>query len=110
MALQQGAELFEDGRATVASPRSGTVVEHLVHGECRCQDSGKAPSHGCKHRIAAGLYKRAQVLVQRKLARSNGASHSQGSAAAFAPERTQTEPPAQGAHGVPAQDVVLIQG
>jgi hypothetical protein len=57
------------------------------------------------NKIAAGLYKRATTLVQRKLAQSNGASNAQG-AAAPAPAPAPVESP----QGVPAQHVVLIQG
>jgi len=70
--LNHDVELLEDGKAKVASQSNGQVVYHLVNSECSCKDYAKAPSHWCKHRIAAGLYKRATALVQRKL---NGASN-----------------------------------
>jgi hypothetical protein len=57
------------------------------------------------NKIAAGLYKRATALVQRKLAQSNRTSNAQG-AAAPAPAPAPVESP----QGVPAQHVVLIQG
>jgi hypothetical protein len=57
------------------------------------------------NRIAAGLYKRATALMQRKLAQSNGASTAQV-AVAPAPAPAPGESP----QGVPAQHVVLIQG
>ena len=66
----------------VASQSNGTVVYHLVNGECSCKDYAKAQSNWCKHRIAAGMYKRATALVQRKLAQhANGASNGQVAAA-----------------------------
>ena len=67
MVLNHDVELLEDGKAKVASQSSGQVVYYLVNGECSCKDYAKAPSNWCKHRIAAGLYKRATALVQRKL-------------------------------------------
>ena len=59
-------ELLPDGKAQVASQSNGTTVYHVVNGECTCRDFPKSPSGWCKHRIAAGLYKRAQALVQRQ--------------------------------------------
>src|SRR5713101_4155604 len=80
--LNHDVELLEDGKAKVASQSNGTVVYHLVNGECSCKDYAKAPSNWCKHRIAAGLYKRATALVQRKLAQhADGASNGQAPAA-----------------------------
>jgi hypothetical protein len=57
--LNHGVELLEDGKAKVASQSNGMVVYYLVNGACSCKDYAKAPSNWCKHRIAAGLYKRA---------------------------------------------------
>ena len=86
------------------------------------------------NRIAAGLYKRATALVQRKLAESNGTHNSQAEASSQAapPRRDEApQPQAQQAtlapapapqadvpapaqteapQGIPAQYVVLIQG
>src|SRR5438309_5551786 len=75
--LNHDVEVLEDGKTKVASQSSGKVVYHLVNGGCECRDyrDGKAPSGWCKHRIASGLYKRAQALIQRKLAQQNGASN-----------------------------------
>jgi hypothetical protein len=118
MALNHDVELLEDGKAKVASQRNGQVVYRVVNGECTCQDYAKAPSHWCKHRIAAGLYKRATALMQRKL---NGASNGQVTTApASAPEPAPAQPPApapllpetpdETPQGIPPQHVVLIQG
>src|SRR5712691_3695368 len=80
--LNHDVELLEDGKAKVASQSNGQVVYHLVNSECSCKDYAKAPSHWCKHRIAAGLYKRATALVQLKLAPpTNGTTNGQGSPA-----------------------------
>jgi hypothetical protein len=91
MVLNHDVELLEDGKAKVASQSNGQVVYHIVNGECTCQDYVKAPSNWCKHRIAAGLYKRATALVQRKL---NGASNGQAEASSR-PEPPRKEEPAQ---------------
>src|SRR5438132_4376935 len=109
--LNHDVELLEDGKAKVASQSNGQVVYHLVNGECTCEDYAKAPSNWCKHRIAAGLYKRATALIQRKLAQSNGASNGthNGQVPAAAPVQAATPEPAP-AHTVPAQHVVIIQG
>jgi hypothetical protein len=114
--LNHDVELLEDGKAKVASQSNGTVVYHVVNGGCTCKDYVKAPSNWCKHRIAAGLYKRATALVQRKLAQSTGASTNgpvpatqepgRGAPQADVPGPAQPETP----QGVPAQHVVLIQG
>lgn len=72
--LNHDVELLEDGKARVCSQSHGQVVYHVVNGECSCKDYPKAPSGWCKHRIAAGLYKRATALVQHKL---TGASNGQ---------------------------------
>src|SRR3989442_14017676 len=72
--LAGDVELLEDGTAKVASQSNGTTAYHIVNGACTCKDYPKAPSQWCKHRIAAGLYKRATALGQRQLAQSNGTS------------------------------------
>jgi hypothetical protein len=116
MVLAGDVELLEDGQAKVASQSHGQVVYHVVNGECSCKDYAKAPSHWCKHRIAAGLYKRATALVHRKLAQhANGVSNgqvdipSQPVPAAAAATSTLSAP-VETPQGVPPQHVVLIQG
>jgi hypothetical protein len=62
-----------DGTARVASQSNGETVYHVVNGSCDCKDYPKAPSGWCKHRIAAGIVKRAYPLAKAKLeAVSNG--------------------------------------
>jgi hypothetical protein len=39
----------------------------VCNGTCECKDFPKAPSSWCKHRIAAGIYKRASALAKIKL-------------------------------------------
>jgi hypothetical protein len=87
--LAGDVELLDDGQAKVASQSKGHIVYHVVNGECTCKDFPKAPSGWCKHRIAAGLYKRVTLLVQRKLTDArNGVSNGQ------AEVPRQPEPPA----------------
>ncbi len=70
------------------------------------------------NRIAAGLYKRATALVQRKLAQhANGASNGQMAAAPApvpaqpdAPTAPRAAAPVETPQGVPVQHVVMIQG
>jgi hypothetical protein len=61
--LQGDVELLPDGHAKVASQCQGTTVYHLVNGTCECRDFPQAPSGWCKHRIAAGIQKRASAMV-----------------------------------------------
>ncbi len=76
--LNGDVELLEDAKAKVASQSNGTTQYFVVNGTCECKDFPKAPSGWCKHRIAAGMQKRAAALVQRKLAQhANGASNGQ---------------------------------
>src|SRR5262244_689110 len=71
--LAGDVELMEGGKAKVASQSSGTTQYVVCNGTCECKDFPKAPSGWCKHRIAAGMQKRAQALVQKKLsAGTNG--------------------------------------
>jgi hypothetical protein len=112
--LNHDVELLDDGKAKVASQSSGKVVYHLVNGGCECRDytDGKAPSGWCKHRIAAGLYKRATALIQRQL---HSASNGQASVAAPAQLSAQDAALAQPVASVAApaqlsaQDAALAQ-
>src|SRR5262245_53992127 len=61
--LQGDVELLPDGHARVASQCQGTLVYRIVNGTCDCPDYGRAPSSWCKHRIAAGIQKRAMALL-----------------------------------------------
>jgi hypothetical protein len=63
--LQGDVELLPDGHARVASQCQGTLVYRIVNGTCECRDYAQAPSGWCKHRIAAGIQRRAgQVMPQ----------------------------------------------
>src|SRR5215510_5855301 len=73
LVLAGDVELSADGKARVASQSNGTTQYVVCNGTCECKDFPRAPSGWCKHRIAAGLYKRAQAAVQKKLsAGTNG--------------------------------------
>jgi len=75
--LAGDVELLADGKAKIASQSNGTTQYFVVNGTCECKDFPRAPSGWCKHRIAAGMQKRATALLQRTLAQPNGASHDQ---------------------------------
>src|SRR6266705_4872414 len=72
LVLAGDVELLADGKAKVASQSNGTTEYVVCNGTCECKDFPKAPSGWCKHRIAAGMQKRAQALVQKKLTGTNG--------------------------------------
>ena len=59
LVLQGDVELLPDGHARVASQCQGTTMYRLVNGTCECRDYPQAPSGWCKHRIAAGIQRRA---------------------------------------------------
>src|SRR5215471_16506389 len=73
--LAGDVELQADGTAKVASQSNGTTAYFVVNGECPCKDYAKAPSNWCKHRIAAGIQKRATALAKHKLDQLNGVSN-----------------------------------
>src|SRR5882762_11981350 len=85
--LAGDVELLADGKAKIASQSNGTTQYFVVNGTCECKDFPRATSGWCKHRIAAGMQKRATALMQRTLAQPNGASHDQ-------PEAPTPPPPA----------------
>ena len=62
--LAGDVDLLPDGHARVASQCQGSTVYHLVNGTCDCPDFPRAPSSWCKHRIAAGIQRRAMQAVQ----------------------------------------------
>jgi hypothetical protein len=73
LVLAGDVELLADGKAKVASQSNGTTEYVVCNGTCECKDFPRAPSGWCKHRIAAGMQKRATALMQRKLhGTSNG--------------------------------------
>src|SRR5262245_47529736 len=86
--LNGDVELLPDGKAKVASQSHGTTLYHIVNGECSCKDYAKAPSNWCKHRIAAGLAKRATALTKKRLEQLNAASNG---TTTTAPEQATTE-------------------
>src|SRR5215470_1273071 len=86
--LNGDVELLPDGKAKVASQSHGTTLYHIVNGECSCKDYAKAPSHWCKHRIAAGLAKRAHALTKQRLEQLDTATNGTTTPA---PEQAPTE-------------------
>jgi hypothetical protein len=62
--LSGGVTLLPDGHAVVAS-QSRPHTQHHVNGTCGCPDGTVAPGQWCKHRIAAGLFKRTQEALAR---------------------------------------------
>src|SRR5262249_10690128 len=86
--LNGDVELLPDGKAKVASQSHGTTLYHIVNGECSCKDYPKAPSFWCKHRIAAGLAKRASALTKQRLEQLDAASNG---TTTLTPEHPTTE-------------------
>jgi hypothetical protein len=86
LVLAGDVELLADGKAKVASQSNGTTQYVVCNGTCECKDFPKAPSGWCKHRIAAGMQKRATALMQKKL---SAGTHGQ----AEAPAQAQPEAP-----------------
>src|SRR5262249_39354249 len=62
----------------------------VVNGECECKDYAKAPSNWCKHRIAAGLAKRASALTKQRLEQLDAATNG---TTTLTPEQATTEAP-----------------
>src|SRR5215475_11286419 len=89
--LNDDVELLPDGTAKVASQSNGTTKYFIVNGECTCKDYPKAPSNWCKHRIAAGLAKRARTLAKTKLEQLQSA-HNDTTQPATEQPQGQSEP------------------
>jgi hypothetical protein len=80
--------------AKVASQSNGQTAYHIVNGSCDCKDYPKAPSNWCKHRIAAGIQKRAYALAKAKLVQLDNANNG------------TSEPPAESPQGQPQGETV----
>src|SRR6266704_1676646 len=98
--LNGDVELFPDGTAKVASQSNGSTKYFIVNGECTCKDYPKAPSFWCKHRIAAGLAKRARTLAKTKLEQqshgtSNGTTQPATAQAQVQPQNESVETPVE---------------
>src|SRR5215471_5809067 len=91
--LNGDVELLPDGTAKVASQSNGTTKYFLINGECTCKDYPKAPSNWCKHRIAAGLAKRARTLAKTKLEQLNTANNDTTQPATEQPQSESVETP-----------------
>src|SRR5215472_4590750 len=106
--LNGDVELLPDGTAKVASQSNGTTKYFIVNGECECKDCPKAPSHWCKHRIAAGLAKRARTLAKTKLEQLNTANNGTTQPATEQPESDPVIPPVEAPTTEPVTPAVEI--
>src|SRR5215472_439737 len=106
--LNGDVELMPDGTAKVASQSNGTTKYFLINGECSCKDYPKAPSHWCKHRIAAGLAKRARTLAKTKLEQLNTANNGTTQPATEQPESDPVIPPVEAPTTEPVTPAVEI--
>jgi hypothetical protein len=61
LVLAGDVEVLPDGTARVASQANGATIYVVCNGTCECKDFPRAPSGWCKHKIAAGKQKRAQL-------------------------------------------------
>lgn len=105
--LNGDVELLPDGTAKVASQSSGNTKYFLVNGECTCKDYKKAPSNWCKHRIAAGLAKRARTLAKAKLEQqNNGTSNGTTPPATEQPQPEPVEAPVDSEPVMPSVDPI----
>ena len=94
LVLAGDVELSADGKARVASQSNGTTQYVVCNGTCECKDFPRAPSGWCKHRIAAGMQKRATALMQKKLsAGTNGQAEAPAPAQPEAPTAPLPEAP-----------------
>jgi hypothetical protein len=93
--LAGDVELLADGHAQVASQCQGTTTYHLTNGRCECKDYPHAPSGWCKHRLAAGIQRRATQLVKGQLA---------------LPEPAQESVPAPSAQGIAPEHITFLHG
>jgi hypothetical protein len=67
LVLAGHVKLLADGTARVTSQTNGQAVYRVAPGMCECKDFPKAPLAFCKHRLAAGIAKRATALAQQRL-------------------------------------------
>src|SRR5215467_7990012 len=93
--LNGDVKLLPDGTAKVASQSNGSTKYFIVNGECECKDYPKAPSNWCKHRIAAGLAKRARTLSQVKLEQLQSANNGTTEPATEPPQSETVIPPVE---------------
>jgi hypothetical protein len=93
--LAGDVELFEDGTAKVRSQSNGISSYLIVNGHCPCLDFEKAPAGQCKHKIAAGMQRRALALMP-------------------IPQTPLEDPPMDApetpAYGIAPEHIVTIQG
>lgn len=108
LVLHGDVELRPDGHARVASQCQGTTVYHLVNGTCECRDYPQAPSGWCKHRIAAGILRRAMQAVQ--AVSTSSAASTQPAAAAHNSLPALVDAPLASPPRIPAQYLVELHG
>ncbi len=96
--LAGDVELLADGTAKVASQSNGTAEYFVVNGTCECRDFAKAPSNWCKHRIAAGMHKRASALAKTKLEQLDSVQNGTSKASV---EPSQGQPQAEAVSALP---------
>ena len=63
LVLAGDVELLSNGSALVGSQADPTLVYRVRSSQCECKDFVRAPAEFCKHRLAVGLYRRTQELV-----------------------------------------------
>jgi len=74
LVLNNDVELLPDGKAKVTRQTNGTTEYFVVNGTCTCPDFTRAPQGFCKHRIAAGIERRALTLTQRRFNQADQAT------------------------------------
>jgi hypothetical protein len=91
--LAGDVELLTETQARVASQSHGATTYWVVEQTCTCADYPQAPGNFCKHKLAAGLYRRALTLVKAKLeAATNGQALPDPAPSPQAPEAPSTPP------------------
>jgi hypothetical protein len=108
--LQGDVELLPDGHARVASQCQGTLQYRVVNGTCDCRDFPQAPSGWCKHRIAAGIQKRALAMVTHWETRRLGDAGREGDAGGLGDTATRRRGDAGRDSGVPSLPRVAASG
>ena len=99
LVLAGDVELLAEGKAKVASQSNGSTSYRIVNGTCDCRDFAQAPSGWCKHRIAAGIQKRAEARFQ---AMASSASDDHADLSSDAPVVTP--------HGIDTRFITYLHG
>ena len=99
LVLAGDVELLPNGHAKVASQSNGTTNYRIVNGTCDCKDFAQAPSGWYKHRIAAGIHKRAEARFQTPLA-----------SVSDDPAETLSDAPDAPPHGIDPRFITYLHG